>query len=67
MISDRAFSATWILSDGAQLTLLANLSTQPQHHSTRTSGTLLYSMPESTTDQFGPSLPPWSAAWFLKE
>lgn len=67
MISDRALSATWALLDAAQLTLLANLSQPPQHYSTRPSGTLLYATPESTTDEFGAFLPPWSAAWFLKE
>lgn len=66
MISDRALSATWTLPDGAQLNLLANLCKQPQRHSTRPSGTLLYATPESTNDQFA-LLSPWSAAWFLKE
>ena len=67
MLSDRALRAKWTLVDGAQLTLFANLSDEPQQHSNRTCGTLLYSTPESTSEQFEVSLPPWSAAWFLKE
>ena len=66
-LSDRALGAKWALMDGAQLTLLANLSEATQRHSQKPSGTLLYSTPESTSEQFGDSLPAWSAAWFLKE
>jgi len=67
MLSDRALVASWTLCGGAQLTLLANLSSHVQPHAAKPSGRLLYSTPESTNDQFDASLPPWSAAWFLKE
>jgi malto-oligosyltrehalose trehalohydrolase len=67
IISERALLAAWTFPDRAQLTLLANLSQQSQHHSTSPSGSLLYSTHESTNNHFGASLPPWSAAWFLKE
>lgn len=67
MLSDRAFFAKWTLPEGAQLSLLANLSQEPQSHSRRPSGSLLYATPESTNEEFVAALPPWSAAWFLKQ
>jgi 1,4-alpha-glucan branching enzyme len=67
MISDRALFASWTLANGAQLQLLANLSQEVVHHHVRPTGILLYAWSESRTHNFAAALPPWSAAWFLKE
>jgi maltooligosyltrehalose trehalohydrolase len=67
MLSERALAATWELIDNERLSLLSNLSAKPVQHSTSVPGRLLYSTAQSTADQLGHGLPPWSAAWFLTE
>ncbi len=67
MLSERALSATWVLANGAKLTLLANLADDSFRDSTKPAGTLLYATPETAAEQLGGTLPPWSAAWFLSE
>ena len=67
MLSDRAFVASWVLADGAQVSLLANLGDNAVQQSMALGGTLLYSTVESGRSRIGPAIPPWSAAWFLTE
>ena len=67
MLSERALCASRKLGDGAELTLLANLSDDSVQHSTPIRGDLLCSTHNDTPDKLSRSLPPWSAAWFMAQ
>ena len=68
LVGASALIVRWRLGDGAQLTLLANLGDGPVEGTLRFTGTGFYlsqlDLPESLAAGF---MPPWSAAWFIKE
>lgn len=60
----RIIEARWTMGDGSQLSVLSNLSPEPQPHATRPEGLLIY---ESNTDPWpdATTMPEWTTDWFL--
>jgi len=63
----RAFRVTWCLDDGAELSVVANLSERPIGElDWAVRGRVIWREPDSLTmDQTVSDLPPWSVAWIL--
>ena len=61
--SETAFAVTWTCSDGARLTLVANLGDADAEAGAQPSGRLLY----ATGDGDGKRIGGWSARWHLDE
>jgi len=58
----------WRLGDGARLTLLANLGENSVEGALCFAGTPLYLSEPCLPESFAAGhMPPWSAAWFIKE
>lgn len=67
-LTDRALSARWMLADGAELYLLANLG--PEHLTginPPRSSVLYTTHPAALRQSASDRLPPWSVAWYLHE
>jgi malto-oligosyltrehalose trehalohydrolase len=59
-LADRAFAVTWTLTGGGQLSMFANLGTQPASLGEVPQGRILYSAGFETGSVAEGSLPPWS-------
>jgi 1,4-alpha-glucan branching enzyme/maltooligosyltrehalose trehalohydrolase len=58
----------WLLGDGARLTLLANLGDAPVEGALDFAGTGFFLSQSNLPDSYATGcMPPWSAAWFIKE
>jgi 1,4-alpha-glucan branching enzyme len=64
MLGDAALSAEWVCTDGARLTLLANLGDSDVRMGARPAGRLLHATPEQTGTT---TLESWSVRWHLLE
>ena len=68
LLGAAGLSVSWCLSDGAQLTLLANLGNAPVTSNLQPSGQIIYvnqtDLPETLATGI---LPAWSVVWFLDE
>lgn len=68
LIGVSGLSVRWCLADGAQLTLLANLGDTSVEGIPPITGTSVYQSQTDLVKIFSTgTLPPWCAAWFLKE
>jgi len=66
-VSERALTAHWQFSDNSQLTLWANLGSNPASNFPSAGSPLLYATEEVTADALRQgNLPPWSVAWLLQ-
>jgi malto-oligosyltrehalose trehalohydrolase len=63
MLGEVALSVEWVCTDGARLTLLANLGESSVRMNARPAGRLLHATPEETET----TLPGWSVRWHLEE
>jgi malto-oligosyltrehalose trehalohydrolase len=63
MLGEAALSVEWVCTDGARLTLLANLGESSVRMNSRSAGRLLHATPEET----GTTLAGWSVRWHLEE
>lgn len=66
LIGDRGLWARWVLHDGAELSLLANLDDATLPNSPTTPGRLLYATHGQGHVATGPALAPWSVAWYIE-
>jgi len=67
VIGGTALSAAWVLGDGCELSLLANLGDVPLDGVSPPPGELLYTTHAAPPGQPpGDSLPPWSVFWSLR-
>lgn len=68
LIGGSGLSVRWCLADGMQLTLLANLGDTSVNSIPPVMGTLIYQSQTDLAAIFSTgTLPPWCAAWFIKE
>ena len=63
MLGEAALAVEWVCTDGARLTLLANLGDSDVRLSARPAGRLLHAEPAQT----GPFLAAWSVRWHLSK
>jgi len=65
---ERGLQACWILADGAQLCVVANLGDLPQREAPRPDGAVLHTEGEASDEPAGAcTLAPWSLRWALQE
>lgn len=67
LIGTRGLQAAWTLGDGARLSLLANLDSDPLSGVTTPPGSSLYATDRRALDALAEGrLRPWSVAWFVQ-
>ncbi|WP_417566900.1 malto-oligosyltrehalose trehalohydrolase [Marinobacter sp.] len=66
-LGDRTLAASWVLGDGSELFLIANLDSQGIAGIKWPPGKILYATHNALTGKHGDvELPPWSVVWLLK-
>lgn len=67
LIKMRGLKAEWSFSDGARLSVLANLNSEALAGATLSPGRIIYASDDVTEDFLrGGTLPPWSVIWTLE-